>query len=73
LIFENVVRDPELRLDEQIISKNFINMLADFALSDNGILKYGECVFKDNVGSEKFNLLLINKEGCENKQYAQFP
>jgi len=48
-------------------------MLADFALSDNGILKYGECVFQDNVGSESFNLLLINKEGCENKQYVQFP
>nr|XP_016933231.1 esterase 6 [Drosophila suzukii] len=73
LIFENVVRDPELRLDESTISKNFINMLADFALSDNGILKYGECVFEDNVGSEKFNLLLINKEGCNNKQYVQFP
>ncbi|XP_037718539.1 esterase 6 [Drosophila subpulchrella] len=73
LIFENVVRDLELRLDEQIISKNFINMLADFALSDSGILKYGECVFQDNVGSEKFNLLLINKEGCENKHYVQFP
>ncbi|XP_016933231.3 esterase 6 [Drosophila suzukii] len=73
LIFENVVRDPELRLDESTISKNFINMLADFALSDNGILKYGECVFEDNVGSEKFNLLLINKEGCDNKQYVQFP
>ncbi|XP_052845028.1 esterase-5B [Drosophila gunungcola] len=73
LIFENVVRDPQLRPDEKSISRNFISMLADFALSDNGTLTYGECVFQDNVGSEKFNLLLIGKNGCQNKQYVQFP
>ncbi|KAH8364855.1 hypothetical protein KR084_012629 [Drosophila pseudotakahashii] len=73
LIFENIVRDPQLRPDEEIISRNFINMLADFSGSENGILKYGECVFQDNVGSEKFNLLSIDREGCENKQYVQFP
>nr|AAU05621.1 carboxylesterase 6 [Drosophila teissieri] len=73
LIFENSVREAELRPDEKIISRNFINMLADFALSDHGVLKYGECVFKDNVGSEKFELLSIHKAGCENKQYVEFP
>ncbi|XP_016966768.1 esterase-5B [Drosophila biarmipes] len=73
LIFENVVRDPQLRPDEKIISRNFINMLADFALSDSGTLKYDECVFEDNVGSENFNLLFIHKNGCENKQYKEFP
>ncbi|XP_016997165.2 esterase 6 [Drosophila takahashii] len=73
LIFENVVRDPQLRPDEEIISRNFINMLADFSLSENGILKYGECVFEDNVGSEKFNLLSIDREGCENKKFVEFP
>ncbi|XP_039485470.1 esterase 6 [Drosophila santomea] len=73
LIFENAVRNLELRPDEQLISRNFINMLADFALSDHGVLKYGECEFNDNVGSEKFELLSIHKDGCENKQYVEFP
>uniref|UniRef100_A0A6P4FPN7 Esterase-6-like n=1 Tax=Drosophila rhopaloa TaxID=1041015 RepID=A0A6P4FPN7_DRORH len=73
LIFENVVRDAQLRPDEERISRNFINMLADFALSDKGTLTFGDCVFQDNVGSEKFNLLAIDRNGCENKQYAEFP
>nr|AAD39962.1 esterase 6 [Drosophila melanogaster] len=73
LIFENFVRDVEMRPDEQIISRNFINMLADFASSDNGSLKYGECDFKDNVGSEKFQLLAIYIDGCQNRQHVEFP
>ncbi|XP_017071280.1 esterase 6 [Drosophila eugracilis] len=73
LIFGNLVRNPLLRSDEKRISKNFINMLADFAVSKQGILKFGDCTFEDNVGSEKFNLLFINRDGCENKQYVQFP
>ncbi|KAH8297857.1 hypothetical protein KR054_011859 [Drosophila jambulina] len=73
LIFENVVRNPQLRPDEQVISKNFIKMLADFAVSDEGILTYGECTFEDNVDRETFNLLSITRDGCEKKQYVEFP
>ncbi|XP_017021360.1 esterase-5B-like [Drosophila kikkawai] len=73
LIFENGLRNPQLRPDEEVISKNFIKMLGDFAVSDKGILTYGECTFQDNVGSETFNLLSITRDGCENKQYVEFP
>ncbi|XP_017043446.1 esterase 6 [Drosophila ficusphila] len=73
LIFENVVRHVQLRPDEERISKNFINMLADFAVSDKGTLTFGDCVFQDNVGSDNFKLLSITREGCENKEYAEFP
>ncbi|KAH8380145.1 hypothetical protein KR009_009186 [Drosophila setifemur] len=73
LIFENFVRDLQLRPDEEKISKNFIKMLEDFATSDKGILTFGDCTFQDNVGSEKFNLLSITRDSCENKQYTEFP
>lgn len=73
LIFENSVRSPQLRPDEEVISKNFIAMLADFAVSDNGILTYGDCFFQDNVGSEKFNVLKITRDRCEEMQYDEFP
>ncbi|KAH8255232.1 hypothetical protein KR038_006552, partial [Drosophila bunnanda] len=73
LIFDNVARNPQLRPDEEVISKNFIKMLADFAVSEEGTLTYGECTFQDNVGSETFNLLKITRDGCENKQYVEFP
>ncbi|XP_032309973.1 esterase-5B-like [Drosophila ananassae] len=73
LIFENVVRDSQLRPDEERISKNFIKMLTDFAICEKGTLTYGDCTFQDNVGSEDFNLLSITRDGCENKQFKRFP
>ncbi|KAH8367276.1 hypothetical protein KR200_008108 [Drosophila serrata] len=73
LIFENMVRNPQLRPDEEIISKNFIKMLADFAVSKEGTLTYAECTFQDNVDSETFNLLSITRDGCENRQFVEFP
>ncbi|KAH8239925.1 hypothetical protein KR032_009399 [Drosophila birchii] len=73
LMFNNVIRNPQLRPDEEVIFKNFVKMLADFAVNDEGILTYGECTFQDNVDSETFNLLSITRDGCENKQYVEFP
>ncbi|KAH8270425.1 hypothetical protein KR018_009950, partial [Drosophila ironensis] len=73
LIFENIVRDPQLRPDEERLSRDFIKMLEEFATSDSGILSFGECTFQDNVGSDKFNLLSITSNGCKNKQFTEFP
>ncbi|KAH8316737.1 hypothetical protein KR074_001570 [Drosophila pseudoananassae] len=72
LMFESALRDS-LRSDEEKISKNFIKMIANFAVSDGGPLSFGDCTFHDNVGREKLNLLSITRTGCENKQFIQFP
>ncbi|EDW79284.1 uncharacterized protein Dwil_GK25474 [Drosophila willistoni] len=73
LIFENVAREAQLRSDEKTISQNFINMLIDFVQSPNGSLSFGDCHFQNNVGSDKFQLLSINRNGCLNEQYDEFP
>nr|AAA28515.1 esterase-5B [Drosophila pseudoobscura] len=73
LIFENIVREPQLRSDEEIISRNFLKMLNDFVLSENGTLAFGTCVFQDNVGSSKLQLLSITRNGCENLELESFP
>nr|CAA61458.1 carboxylesterase [Drosophila pseudoobscura] len=73
LIFENIVREPQLRSDEEIISRNFLKMLNDFVLSENGTLAFGACVFQDNVGSSKLQLLSITRNGCENLELESFP
>ncbi|XP_022216766.2 esterase-5C [Drosophila obscura] len=72
LIFENLVRGPEMRSDEEIISRNFLHMLNDFVISDNGTMTFGSCVFQDNVGSSKRQLLSITRNGCENLQLESF-
>ncbi|XP_017096398.2 esterase-5B-like [Drosophila bipectinata] len=72
LMFESALRDS-LRSDEEKISKNFIKMITNFAVFDEGPLSFGDCTFHDNVGSEKFNLLSITRTGCENKQFIEFP
>ncbi|EDW40256.1 Est-5B [Drosophila persimilis] len=73
LIFENIVREPQLRSDEETISRNFLKMLNDFVLSENGTLAFGACVFQDNVGSSKLQLLSITRNGCENLELESFP
>nr|O16170.1 RecName: Full=Esterase-5B; Short=Est-5B; AltName: Full=Carboxylic-ester hydrolase 5B; Short=Carboxylesterase-5B; Flags: Precursor [Drosophila miranda]AAB70221.1 carboxylesterase-5B [Drosophila miranda]AAX13095.1 esterase 5B [Drosophila miranda] len=73
LIFENIVREPQLRSDEEIISRNFLKMLNDFVLSENGTLAFGTCDFQDNVGSSKLQLLSITRNGCENLELESFP
>nr|AAB70239.1 carboxylesterase-5C [Drosophila pseudoobscura] len=73
LIFENLARGPEMRSDEEIISRNFLNMINDFVVSGNGTMTFGNCVLQDNVGSNKFQLLSITKNGCENLQLESFP
>nr|CAA61466.1 carboxylesterase [Drosophila pseudoobscura] len=73
LMFENIVREPQLRSDEEIISRNFLKMLNDFVLSENGTLAFGACVFQDNVGSSKLQLLSITQNGCENLELESFP
>nr|CAA61457.1 carboxylesterase [Drosophila pseudoobscura] len=73
LMFENIVREPQLRSDEEIISRNFLKMLNDFVLSENGTLAFGACVFQDNVGSSKLQLLSITRNGCENLELESFP
>ncbi|KAH8380143.1 hypothetical protein KR009_009183 [Drosophila setifemur] len=62
-----------LRQDEVIISRKFIKMLEDFALSDNGTLTFGECVFRDNVHSKKLQQLRITRNGCKYEEYDQIP
>ncbi|XP_034656812.1 esterase-5A [Drosophila subobscura] len=68
LIFNVPFVPATRRPDEQIISRNFIKMLESFALSSNDSLTYGDCVFQNNVGSKRMQLLSITRGGCENKQ-----
>ncbi|XP_017856608.1 PREDICTED: esterase-5B-like isoform X1 [Drosophila arizonae] len=62
-----------LRSDEQIISKNFLQMLLDFVESEKGLLTYDTCQFKDIAGQGKMELVYITREGCENKQVEKIP
>ncbi|XP_022216826.2 esterase-5B [Drosophila obscura] len=73
LMFENMAREPQLRSDEEIISRNFLQMLNDFVRSDNGTLAFGSCVFRNNVGSNQLQLLSITRNGCENLEVESFP
>lgn len=72
LIFDIISQDIQ-RPDAERISRNFIKMLEDFAVNEEGVLAFGDCTFQDNVGSEDFNLLSITRDGCENKHFSQFP
>lgn len=62
-----------LRSDEKIISKNFLQMLIDFVESDKGLLTYDTCQFKDIAGQDKMELVYITREGCENKRVEIIP
>ncbi|XP_017021111.1 esterase P-like [Drosophila kikkawai] len=62
-----------LRPDEHIIAGNFMKMLENFALSDDREFSFGDCHFQNNVESEKFQVLRITRNGCENEEYYQFP
>ncbi|XP_034122852.1 esterase-5C [Drosophila guanche] len=68
LIFENLARGPKMRPDEEIILRNFLNMLKDFVISENGTMTYGNCVLQDNIGCIQPQLLSITRDGCKNLQ-----
>ncbi|KAH8250975.1 hypothetical protein KR026_001830 [Drosophila bipectinata] len=70
LIFDVGSLRGAIRPDEEIISRNFIRMLEDFSLSDNGSLTFGSCVFEDNVGREHLQHLRITRNGCKNEQFS---
>ncbi|KAH8250977.1 hypothetical protein KR026_001834 [Drosophila bipectinata] len=72
LIFDVINQDTQ-RPDAERISKNFIKLLENFAIGDKGVLTFGDCTFQDNVGSDDFKLTSITRDGCENKQFSQFP
>ncbi|KAH8270431.1 hypothetical protein KR018_009957, partial [Drosophila ironensis] len=69
LIFDVGALRTAPRPDEEIISRNFIKMLEDFAVSDNGTLTFGSCVFQNNVQSQRLQQLRITRNGCQNEQY----
>ncbi|XP_030241143.1 esterase-5B-like [Drosophila navojoa] len=69
----NSVIHGTLRSDEQIISKNLLQMLLDFVESDKGQLSYDTCQFKDIAGHDKLELVYITREGCENRQVDKIP
>ncbi|XP_062123750.1 esterase-5B-like [Drosophila sulfurigaster albostrigata] len=69
LIFGNRIRQP--RLDEDVISRNLIKMLENFA--QTGILIYDKCVFQDNVGQKQFQLMSIQRDKCMQLQLDEFP
>ncbi|KAH8316736.1 hypothetical protein KR074_001571 [Drosophila pseudoananassae] len=69
LIFDVGSFRAAIRPDEEIISRNFIRMLEDFSLSDNGTLTFSSCVFEDNVGREHLQQLRITRNGCKNEQF----
>ncbi|XP_023160323.2 esterase-5B-like [Drosophila hydei] len=69
----NTLLHGKLRADEQVISKNFLQMLIDFVESDKGLLTYDKCEFKVIVGKSKIELVYITGEDCENKQVEKIP
>ncbi|XP_020812128.1 esterase P-like [Drosophila serrata] len=73
LIFEHGRPRSALRPDEEMIAENFIKMLENFALSDEKEMMFGDCHFHNNVKSEKFQVLRITRNGCNNEEYDQFP
>ncbi|KAH8322746.1 hypothetical protein KR059_004704 [Drosophila kikkawai] len=73
LIFDLGALRTSIRPDEQVISGQFIKMLEDFALSDNGELIFGNCQLRNNINSEHFQFLRIIKHVCINEEYSQFP
>uniref|UniRef100_A0A6P4F597 Carboxylic ester hydrolase n=1 Tax=Drosophila rhopaloa TaxID=1041015 RepID=A0A6P4F597_DRORH len=72
LMFSVPVLKKSNRPDEEVISKNLIRMIKDFALSETGTLTFGECIFKNNVNSKEYQVLRITRNGCQNEQYDQF-
>ncbi|EDW59810.1 esterase-5B [Drosophila virilis] len=72
LILNSQISTP-LRSDEQVISRNLMNMLEGFVRSENGILVYDNCVFPDNAQQEKLQLVSITSSGCEVLQVNAIP
>ncbi|XP_016997184.2 esterase P [Drosophila takahashii] len=68
LIFNVGTLRKDIRPDEEVISRNFIKMLEDFALDDRGTLKFGECDFQNNLDSKQYQVLRITQSGCKNEQ-----
>nr|AAU05624.1 yEst-6 [Drosophila erecta] len=73
LIFNPGLFQKYKRPDEEVISKKFIKMLEDFARNDEGALTFGECIFRNNVNSEEYQVQRISRNACKNEQYAEFP
>lgn len=66
LVFNDTFRS--LRPDEQIISRNMIQMIEGFATCDKGLMRYDNCQFVNNLGQKKMQVLHITRDGCENLQ-----
>ncbi|KAH8367259.1 hypothetical protein KR200_001148 [Drosophila serrata] len=73
LIFDLGALRTSIRPDEEVISGQFIKMLEEFALADDGELIFGNCHFQSNVNSEHFHVLRIIKRVCISEEYYQFP
>lgn len=72
LVYNNTFRGT-LRPDEEIISKNMIQMIEGFAACDKGLMTYGDCQLVNNLGKEQMQVLLITRDGCENLQLDVLP
>ncbi|XP_020811867.1 esterase-5A-like [Drosophila serrata] len=73
LIFDLGALRTSIRPDEEVISGQFIKMLEDISLADDGELIFGNCQFQNNVNNEHFHVLRIIKHVCISDEYYQFP
>ncbi|XP_034487512.1 esterase-5B-like [Drosophila innubila] len=60
-----------LRADEKVISWKLIKMLEQFA--ETGTLAYDNCKFRDNVGQNQYQLVIIQRIGCHLRQVDELP
>ncbi|KAH8359515.1 hypothetical protein KR093_007349 [Drosophila rubida] len=70
LIFDGAIRLP-IRPDEKLVSEHLIQMLEQFVRS--GTMTYDNCVFRDNVGQQKFQLVSIKRDQCVHLECVEFP
>lgn len=48
-------------------------MIEDFAACDKGLMTYDSCELVNNLGKKKMQVLLITRDGCENKELDELP
>ncbi|KAH8359514.1 hypothetical protein KR093_007348 [Drosophila rubida] len=61
LMMNNPIREP-LRADEKVISWKLVKMLERFVETEK--LVYDNCEFRNNVGQDQFQLVVIQRNDC---------
>ncbi|KAH8419012.1 hypothetical protein KR222_000770, partial [Zaprionus bogoriensis] len=73
LLIYNATFRGTLRPDEEIISRNLIQMIEGFAACDQGLMAYDNCQLVNNLGQKKLQVTLIKRDGCENQELEVLP